>query len=598
MVPDEFPPTTHIDRNALAVLASLPVFDDLDPGTLVAVADQLEWFCLPSGEVLFEQGAAADSLYAVTSGALGAYRSDADGRVKLIGRIQRGETVGEGALLSGGLRTATVKSIRDTELVRFSKDAFDDLVQIYPSAMLHVARLALQRLEQSQRSRHPQNLSRSFAVLSNGPAADAMAFAETLSDSISQYGKTELFARDRARQHTSAWFNEIEARRDYVIFVADESDSPWTRQCIAQADTLVLLVDSRDEPRPWFSQALAGFEKAESQKVELVVQHRRLVRPGTAKRWLTHCSAQKHHHIASIKDVERLARLLTGNAVGIVLSGGGARGFAHIGVVKALRETGIPIDHCGGTSIGSIIASGVAAGWSNEQLIERYRRTFVERNPIGDYTLPLISLSSGRRVSRLLRGEVGTVDIEDLALPFFCVSTDLVTSSMVVHRSGLLWRCLRASIAIPGILPPVFRGRQILVDGSAANHLPVDVMRGFGRGRVIGVDVGSTSSLASCDDVDEMSVLSRLQLIRSGRAPNILQLLLSAGSISTNRITAANREQSDILLTPDLKGIDMLDWKAFDRAIDAGYRSTIERIDEINAALQRASPASPPSANL
>ena len=204
MVPDEFPPTTHIDRNALAVLASLPVFDDLDPGTLVAVADQLEWFCLPSGEVLFEQGAAADSLYAVTSGALGAYRSDADGRVKLIGRIQRGETVGEGALLSGGLRTATVKSIRDTELVRFSKDAFDDLVQIYPSAMLHVARLALQRLEQSQRSRHPQNLSRSFAVLSNGPAADAMAFAETLSDSISQYGKTELFARDRARQHTSA----------------------------------------------------------------------------------------------------------------------------------------------------------------------------------------------------------------------------------------------------------------------------------------------------------------------------------------------------------------------------------------------------------
>jgi NTE family protein len=158
---------------------------------------------------------------------------------------------------------------------------------------------------------------------------------------------------------------------------------------------------------------------------------------------------------------------------------------------------------------------------------------------------------------------------------------------MVVHRSGPLWRCLRASIAIPGILPPVFHGRQILVDGSAANHLPVDVMRGFGRGRVIGVDVGSTSSLASCDDVDEMSVLSRWQLIRSGRAPNILQLLLSAGSISTNRITAANREQSDILLTPDLKGIDMLDWKAFDRAIEAGYRGTIERIDEVTAAVQR-----------
>lgn len=582
----EFPPNTSIDRNALAVLASLPVFNDLDPGTLVAVADQLEWFCLPSGEVLFEQGDAADSLYAVTSGALGAYRNDADGHLRLIGRIQRGETAGEGALLSGGLRTATVKSIRDTELVRFSKDAFDELVQVYPLAMLHIARLAMRRLEQSQRAEHPRSSSRSFAVLSNGPAADALAFAQSLADSISKYGKTELFARDRMDQHTSAWFNEVEARRDYVIFVADDSNSPWTRQCIGQADTLILLVDSRDEPSPWFSLALAGRDTAESQQVELVVQHRRLVLPGAAKRWLTHCSATQHHHIRSRSDIDRLARLLTGNAIGIVLSGGGARGFAHIGVIKALREADISIDHCGGTSIGSIIASGVAAGWGNDQLIERYRRTFVERNPIGDYTLPLISLSSGRRVSRLLRSEVGDLDIEDLALPFFCISADLVTSSMVVHRSGPLWRCLRASIAIPGILPPVFLDHQILVDGGAANHLPVDVMRGFGRGRVIGVDVGSESSLASCDDVDELSVLARLRLIRSGRAPNILQLLLSAGSISTKRVTAANREQSSILLTPNLEGIDMLDWKAFDRAIEAGYRHTVERIDEISASLQ------------
>jgi NTE family protein len=583
----EFPPNTSIDRNALAVLASLPVFNDLDPATLVAVADQLEWFCLPSGTVLFEYGEVADSLYAVTSGTLGAYRHDAAGQWELIGRIQRGETVGEAALLSGGLRAATVKSIRDTELVRFSKEAFDQLVQVYPSAMLHIARLAVQRLEQAQRAEHPRSSSRSFAVLSNGPAADAQAFAQQLVASMSQFGKTELFSRDSVAQHTSAWFNEVEARRDYIIFVADEGMSPWTRQCIGQADTLILLVDSRDEPRPWFSLALAGGAGAELQQVELVVQHRRLVRPGVAKRWLAECPATQHHHIRSAADIQRLARLLTGNAVGIVLSGGGARGFAHIGVIKALREAGISIDLCGGTSIGSIIASGVAAEWNNAQLVERFRRTFVERNPLGDYTLPLISLSSGRRVSRLLRSEVGEIDIEDLALPFFCVSADLVTSDMVVHRSGALWRCLRASVAIPGILPPVFMKHQILVDGGAANRLPVDVMRSFGRGRVIGVDVGSETSLANCDDVDELSILARLRLVRNGRAPNILQLLLSAGSISAKRVTAANREQSSILLTPDLEGIDMLDWRAFDRAIDAGYRSTVARIDEINAALLR-----------
>ena len=580
----EFPPNTTIDRNALAVLASLPVFHDLDPGTLVAVADQLEWFCLPSGTTLFEQGAEADSLYAVTSGTLGAYRDDGSGQLQLIGRIQRGETVGEGALLSGGVRTATVKSIRDTELVRFSKHAFDELVQVYPSAMLHIARLALLRLEQSQRAEHPRSASRSFAVLGNGPGADANAFAAQLAQSLAKFGKTELFTRERTEQHTSAWFNAVEARRDYVIFVADDSSSPWTRQCIAQADTLILLADARDEPRPWLSLGPAG-RSAASQQVELVVQHRRLVRPGVAGRWLAQCTATQHHHVRSADDIRRLARLLTGNAVGIVMSGGGARGFAHIGVVKALREAGITIDLCGGTSIGAIIASGVAAEWSHAQLVERYRRTFVTRNPLGDFTLPLISLSSGRRVSRLLRGEVGDIDVEDLALPFFCVSADLVTSDMVVHRSGPLWRCLRASVAIPGILPPVFLDKQILVDGGAANRLPVDVMRGFGRGRVIGVDVGSETSLANCDDVDELSIWARLRLLRSNRAPNILQLLLSAGSISAKRVTAENREQSSILLTPDLEGIDMLDWRAFDRAIEAGYRNAVERMDEIRDAL-------------
>ena len=582
----EFPPNTNISRNALAVLASLPLFEDLEPGTLVAVADQLDWFCLPSGTTLFAQGDAADSLYVVTSGSLGAFRKDADDNLRLIGRIQRGETVGEGALLSGGLRTASIIAIRDTELVRFSKDAFDKLVKEYPAAMLHIARLTMARLEQSLRGERPRATSRSFAVLGNGPTVDARGFAQSLTESLARFGKTELFAQDSVDQHTSAWFNEVELRRDYVVFVADDSASPWTRQCIAQADTLILLASAREEPRPWANLVLSGSDTALSQRAELVLQHRRYIRPGVTKRWMAECPDAHHHHIRSQADIDRLARLLTGNAVGIVLSGGGARGFAHIGVIKALREAGIAIDHCGGTSIGSIIASGVAAGWDNEQLVERHRRTFVEQNPIGDYTLPLISLASGKRVSRLLRSEVGNIDVQDLALSFFCISADLATGGMVVHRSGPLWRCLRASVAIPGILPPVFHGKQILVDGGVVNHLPVDVMRSFGRGRVVGVDVGSETSLAACDDVDELSILARLRLLRSNRAPNILQLLLCAGSLTTKHVTAANREQSSILLTPKMEGIDVLDWRAFDRAIEAGYRSTIERLDEIRLALE------------
>ena len=582
---DEFPPNTNISRNALAVLASLPLFKDLEPQTLLAVADELEWFCLPSGKTLFEQGDEANSLFVVTSGTLGAFRRDDDKQWHLIGRIQPGETVGEGALLSGGLRTATVRSLRDADLVRFSKDAFDELVKKYPSAMLHIARLTVTRLEQSLRRETPRSSSRSFAVLGNGPTVDAAGFARTLSEALAGFGKTELFTRELGAQHTSAWFNEVESRRDYVVFVADDSASPWTRQCIAQADTLILLADASEEPRPWANCDFSGDDAQAGERAELVLQYKQPLRPGLARRWLAQCPVAHHHHVQAQADIDRLARILTGNAVGIVLSGGGARGFAHIGVIRALREEGIPIDLCGGTSIGSIIASGVASGWDDKRLVEVYRRAFVERNPIGDYTVPLISLATGRRVSRLLRVEMGSGDIEDLLLPYFCISANLTTGSMVVHRTGTLWRALRASVAIPGVLPPVFNKQQILVDGGVVNHLPVDVMRSFGRGRVIGVDVGSESSLAACEDVDETSILSRLRLLRSRRAPNILQILLCSGSLSTQLITDANRQQSSILLTPELEGIGVLDWRAFDRAIDAGYRSTVERMDEIKKAL-------------
>jgi NTE family protein len=582
----EFPPNTSIGRNALAVLASLPLFEDLEPAALVAVAEQVEWFCIPGGTTLFDQGDEADSLYAVSSGALGAYREGPDGR-RLIGRVRRGETVGENALVSGSRRTATVVALRDTELMRFSKDAFDNLARQFPSAMLSIARLTVARLELSLRHDTPRSSSRTFAIIGNHDGIDAREFADNLSRALAGYGRTEIFTRDDAAKHTSVWFNEIESRRDFILYVADSSSLAWTRQCIAQADTLVLLADAKDEPRPWPGLEVGGSRNPASQNVELVLLQRRLVRPGRTQLWLAQHPFAHHHHLRSPEDIGRLARLITGNATGLVLSGGGARGFAHIGVIKALREAAIPIDHCGGTSVGSIMAAGVAAGWRTEQLISRHRRNFVDRNPLGDYTLPLISLASGRRVTQLLKREVGDVDIEDLPLPFFCISTNLTRGELYVHRQGPLWRALRASVAIPGVLPPVFQENQILVDGGVLNNLPVDVMRSFGRGRVIGVDVGTEHSLVACDDVDETSVFGRLRLLRARRAPSIIQLLLRAGSLSSALSNTANREQSSVLLAPPLQGIDVLDWKSFDRALDAGYRHTAQRIPEIKAALER-----------
>ena len=146
---------------------------------------------------------------------------------------------------------------------------------------------------------------------------------------------------------------------------------------------------------------------------------------------------------------ERIARVIAGKSIGVVFSGGGARAYAHIGAVTALREAGVPIDFVSGASMGGIIAACVAAGWSNEEIETRIRDAFVESNPLGDHVLPVVALTKGGRVEARLQKHFGDRLIEDLALPFFCVSSDVAAGEARIHRRGSLKRALRASIALP-----------------------------------------------------------------------------------------------------------------------------------------------------
>ena len=183
-----------------------------------------------------------------------------------------------------------------------------------------------------------------------------------------------------------------------------------------------------------------------------------------------------------------------------MLAGGGARGFAHIGIIKALIEAGVPFDHLGGASMGAIIAAGLAHEWGVEELTERMRETFVTHNPLDDFTLPLIALVRGKKASSMLQRNFGDICIEELPLPFFAVSSDLTTGRIHEHRAGLLWRALRASVALPGILPPVTHHGHLLVDGGVMNSLPVDVMRTRTTGPIIACDVTGELDLRASDE--------------------------------------------------------------------------------------------------
>jgi NTE family protein len=247
------------------------------------------------------------------------------------------------------------------------------------------------------------------------------------------------------------------------------------------------------------------------------------------------------------------------------------------------------VDAIGATSIGAVIGAGWAAGWTYTEMKERVHRSFVATNPLGDYTLPFVSLVAGRRVNHLLRAEFGEAHIEDLLLPFFCVSANLTNGQAAVHRHGLLWQWLRASVAIPGVLPPLFAQKQVHVDGATINNLPVDIMRDGLDAAVIAVDVGADRTFETNAEMSEMPNIWRLLswLRRERPRVNILQILLRSGMINSAASTIAQRELADLVLKPPLERIDLLDWKSFDRAIELGYRYASEALDKHGAALTR-----------
>jgi NTE family protein len=584
---DDFAEDALSARSDLALrLSRLSVLADLDREAIEAIAAEVEWLSLPGGATLFEAEEPADAMYFVLSGCLGAFAADRPQRGRLLGRIIAGETVGEIGLITGRPRSARVIALRDSELVRLSDAAFQRVFLVRPQAMLRLARLTAQRLESSGTA-SPERVPgpRSFAILPQSLEADVTGFATELVAALRRLGRAELVWSVRGADHTSQWFHRIENANDYVVYVADPGATPWSRLCVRQADALVLVARAEAEAAAW--EVLEGVRETAlaPPRTELVLLHDERIERGAAARWLRVLPGVPHHHVVGAADVARVARLLTGTAVGLVLSGGGARGFAHIGVVQALRELAVPIDLVGGTSMGGIMGAAVASGWTTEEMVERFRRSFVLTNPLRDYTLPVVSLVSGRKVSQLLHQAFGEDAIEDLPLPFFCVSSNLTTGYPAVHRSGLVWRWLRASVAIPGVLPPVLAGGEVFVDGGATNNLPVDVMRELGRGPIIACDVGADRAFtAHSEDLDVPPLWKLMAWMRGARRrPNIFQILWRAGMVNSAMLTYMHREQTDLLLHPPLEMVDMLNWKAFDTAMASGHDHAVDRIGALSA---------------
>jgi NTE family protein len=547
--------------------------------SLAALDAGLQWMFIPGGQILFRENEVADSLYVVLTGCLGVIVRDNNGRDILIARIAAGETVGEMGLLDGGVRSATVEALRDTELLKLDKASYEDLLVRHPKSMRALISLLVRRLRNTTRSATTMIPVRTVAVVPLGLEVDHRQIARDLHNKLVGDGERAMLLDSTSGGRSTAWFNAAEAINDLILYCAEPTNQQWTSFCLRQADRVLLVASTTTSVAipPWLADQIQPLRRP----VDLVLLHDNQLNGQRAlEHWRSLLSVDLICHVraANANDIARLARFLRGRAVTFVLSAGGARGFAHLGVVRALREAHVPIDMIGGCSMGSIVGAAVAMEWDDAEIKERLRGAFVNTNPINDYTLPFLSLIKGRKVARLLEQNFGGLRIEDLWRPFFCVSTNLTTGTLAVHRDGPLVDALHASIAIPGLLPPVIMGGDVHVDGGVMNWLPVDVP-GAKRGTIIAVDVASDPALVSFEECNRVQAWRFLG--RRRKFPPIVAVLLRAATVSGDSLTKMALAQPDILFKPPLENVDLLDWQACDQAIEAGYRHAVEKLEQL-----------------
>lgn len=583
-------------RAAAARAALAEILGTDDPEALDEVGEHVEWLDLPSGEFLYRQGDAADSVHVLVRGRLRAVTEDARGAPRVLGEIGRGETVGEMALLNGGARTASVVAVRESLLLGLRREAVEKVMLRHPRLAVSVARLAVERMRRALHERRRAARVRSLALIPHGRFRGLEAFAKRLATCLEAAGSVAMMnASDSAGaspEERIRRLDEKETECETLLLVAESTSTPWTRACLRHADVVLVVAEAGDEPSPGSLERSipeTSVPGGGPSRVLVLLHDPGTTLPRRTATWLEPRPRVRHHHVRHDHegDIRRVARFLVGKATGLVLAGGGAPGLAHLGVIRALREKGVSIDAVGGTSIGALLAAAVARDWDGTRLVEEARAAFSKPDPLGDWHVPpVVSISRGRRMTDRILDRFGDAAIEDLWLPFFCISANLTSYAEHVHRRGPLSKALRTSASIPGVLPPMVYDDHLHVDGSCVNNLPVDVMFDEGVGRVIASDLDlRVDRKLGYEQVPSSWAILRGRFLPGARrypVPGLVSVVMKSTLLGGAHRAALSRDDADLSLVLPVGKIGLLHWHAFDRVVDLGYRYASERLAEVD----------------
>ena len=571
-------------------------FKELSPELLIELAKSMRLVELKGGDTFLREGDPADSLFLLVSGRLRVHRTDKDGNKLMYNEVLPGDCVGETNMILHKKRTADLSATRDSIVAILDYSQYEELVKRYPVEINRAFSAAIYRELRHERHIGRRRRAQSLYLLPIHQSIDTQQFADQLKLAMGREGKTEIISEqdfDTVFQ-LGKLLDEKERSNDFLIIIGDGTLSDVQRAFFEHADQLVLLADGMEE------MALSETEKtlANHENFPLIRRHLVLVYQtdihlcGDRVAWNQERNAERVYPIKhrEIRDYERLARFILEKAVGLVLGGGGARGFAHLGVLRAFEESNIPVDIIGGNSMGALIGASYVAGIPREIIHQEILKHSKKGMKL---TVPVVSLMSNSKLAGAFQDALGDTLVQNLWTPFFATACNLSDADTKVIDSGPLWRAVLASNSPAGLLPPVVVDGNLLVDGAILENVPVAAMRQKlstplerrrGNGLVIAVDVDVKGRFAVNEQLDEISPWQKVKSHFSKTTdtlPGIVDILMQVAHVGGLSQRDYTKRSADIYLEVPLSNFKMMDYKKAESIIEAGYQFALAEIDRL-----------------
>ncbi|MEJ8816586.1 patatin-like phospholipase family protein [Lacibacter sp. H407] len=549
-----------------------------------------------AGQYLFQQGEKGHSFYIVLSGRFRAMQHN-ENDIFILGDISTGEPIGEFSLFTQEPHSASVVALRKSTILQLEDDDYKTLVQQFPSFANTITKFIIERMRRNNHQTKMDAAPKNIAVVNLQPANDVSAYTGAIQQELQKmgFGISIYDSASHTGEQDHSTFDAMEKQPGLNFLVCDMENPEWARQCIAYCDIVIVATDFHAQSELYeIEQVLHLYsDNVMNKKIYLLLLHEESAAlPSNTRRWFHDRKVDLHLHMRknNAADTRRFCRIVTHQAIGLVLGGGGARGFAHVGVTKALLEQGVEFDFIGGTSAGAVYGAGLSfLDFDFEKSAAMCKLAADSKLTSNDLTLPIVSLMSGKKIRKFLDSMFGDSHLEDLWVNTYCVSANFSSASLKIHERGLTQLQVAASMAIPGVFPPVIINKHLHIDGGVIDNLPVEAMYKKPVRHIIAVSLSAeATTMVDLHEIPSSWHLfwSRITNTTTYQLPGISSILVNSITINSRHRQESSKPNVSLFLELDLKEFKFLDWTNWKQLIEKGYQQTKQKLTDTKEEMQ------------